>query len=111
VSIATERRRALRFKLKLPLIVRWRNNSRVYEAVTVSKNVCSRGIYFCLGGERVKIGTFIEIILTLPQEITHSGNRKVRCLGRVERYELKDLEGSDAGVAMSIQKYEFLHNN
>jgi len=110
LSVATERRRARRFKLQLPLIVRWTHDSIVHEAVAVSDDVCSCGIYFCLG-ERVKIGTPIEIVLTLPHEITLAGNLRVRCLGRIQRYGLKEAEGSNAGVAVSIDKYEFLRSH
>jgi len=110
LPVATERRRALRFKLELPLIVRWIHNSIAHEAVTVSEDVCSRGIYFYLG-ECVKIGTSIEIVLTLPHEITLSDKLRVRCFGRIQRYELKETEGRDAGVAVSIEKYEFLPSN
>jgi hypothetical protein len=110
LSVAKERRRALRFKLQLPLIVRWTHDSIVDEVITVSEDVCSRGIYFFLG-ERVKIGTSIEIVLTLPHEITLAGKLRVRCFGRIQRYERKEAEGSNAGVAVSIEKYEFLRSN
>ncbi len=110
MPVATERRRALRFKLQLPLIVRWTHDSIVHEAVTVSDDVCSCGIYFFLG-ERVNIGTSIEIVLTLPHEITLAGKLRVRCFGRIQRYELKEAEGNKAGVAVSIEKYEFLRSH
>jgi|SRR6266853_502925 hypothetical protein len=105
-----ERRHAVRFNFQLPIIVRWTKGSEAHEVVTVSKDVCSRGIYFFLG-ERVKIGTSVEILLTLPHEITLAGSLRVRCFGRIQRYELNVAHGSNAGVAVSIEKYEFLPKN
>jgi hypothetical protein len=54
----------------------------------------------------VTSGSPVEIILTLPHEITLAGPVRVRCLGRVNRSE---GENSDrAGVVAEIQRYEFL---
>ena len=105
-----ERRHAVRFNFQLPIFVRWTEGSVAHEVAAVSKDVCSRGIYFFLG-ERVKVGTSIEILLTLPHEITLAGSLRVRCFGRVQRYELNAAQGGDAGVAVSIEKYEFLPKN
>ena len=49
--------------------------------------------------------------MTLPHEITLAGKLRVRCFGRIQRYERKEAEGSNAGVAVSIEKYEFLRSN
>jgi len=105
-----ERRRAVRFKFQLPLIVRWTDGSVDHEVSAVSEDVSSRGIYFFLS-ERVKTGKPIEIVLTLPHEITFAGKLKVRCFGRIQRYENKVPEGSNAGVAVAIEKYEFLRKS
>jgi hypothetical protein len=51
----------------------------------------------------------VEILLTLPNEITLAGPVRVRCLGRVQRTEARD-EGS-VGVVAAIERYEFLRNN
>ena len=102
-----ERRTAQRFRLKLPLIVRWTNESAVGEARTESKDVSSRGVYFFLP-KKMKNGSPVEIVLTLPHEITLAGPVRVRCLGRVQRTE--DEEGN-AGVVAAIERYEFLRNN
>ena len=48
----------------------------------------------------------MEIILTLPHEITLAGPVRVRCLGRVHRTE-GDGAGA-SGVVAEIQRYEFL---
>jgi hypothetical protein len=51
----------------------------------------------------------VEILLTLPNEITLAGPVRVRCLGRVQRTEARD-EGS-VGVVAAIERYEFLRNH
>ena len=100
-----ERRTAQRFRIKLPMTVRWTSDMAIGEAQTESKDVSSRGVYFFLP-KQVKSGSPVEIILTLPHEITLAGPVRVRCLGRVHRSE-GDAEGP-AGVVAEIHRYEFL---
>ncbi len=100
-----ERRTAQRFRIKLPLTVRWTNGAAVGEAKTESKDVSSRGVYFFLP-KQVKTGSPVEIILTLPHEITMAGPVRVRCLGRVQRAE-DEAEGR-SGIVAEIERYEFL---
>jgi len=103
-----ERRSAQRFQINLPLTVRWTSASAVGEAATLSKNVSSRGVYFFLPKE-VKQGAPVEILLTLPHEITLAGPVRVRCLGRIQRTE---SEAADkVGVVAAIERYEFLRGD
>ena len=64
--------------------------------------------YFFLSKD-VKQGSAIEILLTLPNEITLAGPVRVRCLGRVQRTEPRD-EGA-IGVVAAIERYEFLRGD
>jgi len=100
-----ERRTACRFRMKLPLIVRWTNGVAVGEASTQSHEVSSRGLLFSLP-EEVRLGTLVEILMTLPHEITLAGPVRVRCLGRVLRFDTHAQEGTT--VAAAIERYEFL---
>ena len=103
-----ERRSAQRFQINLPLTVRWTSASAVGEAATLSENVSSRGVYFFLPKE-VKQGAPVEILLTLPHEITLAGPVRVRCLGRIQRTE---SEAADkVGVVAAIERYEFLRGD
>ena len=43
-----ERRSAQRFRIKLPMTVRWTSGSSIGEARTESRDVSSRGVYFFL---------------------------------------------------------------
>lgn len=103
-----ERRTAQRFRIKLPMTVRWTTGSAIGEARTESKDVSSRGVYFFLPKE-VKSGSPVEIVLTLPHEITLAGPVRVRCLGRVQR-AIEEDEGH-TGVVAEIERYEFLRGD
>ncbi len=104
----TERRATQRFHIKLPLTVRWTSGSAIGEAATESKDVSSRGVYFFLPKE-VKQGSPVEILLTLPHEITLAGPVKVRCLGRIQRTESEPA--GKIGVVAEIERYEFLRGD
>jgi PilZ domain-containing protein len=107
----SERRNAQRFRIRLPMTVRWTANNAVGEASTESKNVSSRGVFFHLP-KTVKSGSPVEILLTLPHEITLAGPVRVRCLGRIQRAEPHD-EGHAGvfGMVAEIERYEFLRSD
>lgn len=100
-----ERRTARRFQIKLPMTVRWTSGLAVGEAQTECRDVSSRGVYFFLP-KQINSGSPVEIILTLPHEVTLAGPVRVRCLGRVHRTE-DDSQGR-SGVVAEIHRYEFL---
>ncbi len=103
-----ERRTNPRFRIKLPLTVRWTTGSSVGEAATESKDVSSKGVFFSLS-KAVKKGAPVEILLTLPHEITLAGPVRVRCLGRIQRTQTTE-EGM-IGLAAAIERYEFLRSD
>jgi hypothetical protein len=88
------------------MTVRWANTNGVGEAATESRDVSSRGVYFFLP-EQVVSGSPVEILLTLPHEITLAGPVRVRCLGRIKRAE---AEGGRVGLVAQIDRYEFLRS-
>jgi hypothetical protein len=102
-----ERRSSRRFLMRLPLTVRWTDETVVGEAETESREVSSRGIYFHLP-KGLRSGSPLEIVMTLPHELTQAGPVRVRCLGRVLRSS-PEYSG-DIGVAAAIERYEFLRN-
>jgi len=104
----SERRTTQRFQMRLPLTVRWTTGAAVGETSTESRDVSSRGVYFFLAKD-VKEGSAVEILLTLPNEITLAGPVRVRCLGRVQRTEARD-QGA-IGVVAAIERYEFLRGD
>lgn len=104
----TERRRASRLQIRLPLVVRWAGGSVVGEAATQSRDVSARGIYFLLSKE-IERGSPVEIVMTLPHEITMVGPVRVRCLGRILRIEPRP--DHEVGVVATLERYEFLRSD
>ena len=110
MSGTDERRMTQRFRIKLPLTVRWTSGSAIGEATTESKDVSSRGVYFFLPKE-VKDGSPVEILMTLPHEITLAGPVRVRCLGRIQRSHVEESTPGRVGVVAAIERYEFLRGD
>ncbi|HKW87906.1 MAG TPA: PilZ domain-containing protein [Candidatus Acidoferrales bacterium] len=102
-----ERRSSRRFQMKLPLKVRWTADAAPGEASTETHEVSSRGLYFFLPKD-LKNGSPIEIVMTLPHEVTMAGPVRVRCLGHVVRTDSEREQ--DIGIAAAIERYEFLRN-
>jgi len=103
-----ERRSTRRFMMRLPLMVRWTDERVVGEASTESREVSSRGLYFYLP-KGLRSGSPVEIVMTLPHELTQAGPVRVRCLGRVLRTDTQDQ--CEFGVAAAIERYEFMRNS
>ncbi len=108
MSGTDERRIAQRFQIHLPMTVRWTSGSAIGEASTVSRDVRSGAVDFFLPKE-VKNGSPVEILLTLPHEITMAGPVRVRCLGRIQRTE--DVDPRKVGIVAAIERYEFLRGD
>lgn len=105
--VLKERRSSRRFLMRLPLTVRWTDENVVGEAATETREVSSRGLYFHLP-KALRSGSPVEIVMTLPHELTQAGPVRVRCLGRVLRSS-PEFEGN-TGVAAAIERYEFLRS-
>ena len=101
----TERRRAHRFAIQSPVVIRWKDGDEPREALTVLEDVSSNGIYFLLP-QGIRNGTPVEVEMTLPNEITLAGPVRVRCMGRIQRCE--PAPGTKSGMAAAIDRYEFL---
>jgi hypothetical protein len=100
-----ERRATRRFRMKLPMRVRWATKSGNGEAQTESEDITSRGVYFVLPTE-IDNGSWVELVLVLPHEITLAEPVRARCQARVRRTELKEM--NRVGVAAEIELYQFL---
>src|SRR5260370_7488891 len=88
MSDGAERREARRFTMSLPMRVLPREaKGRELDAHT--RDVSYRGLYFLVDA-KFEIGSEIEFVITLPQQVTQSGNVNIRCLGQVVRIEPTD---------------------
>ncbi|HTF24403.1 MAG TPA: PilZ domain-containing protein [Candidatus Limnocylindria bacterium] len=99
-----ERREARRFTMSLPMRV-FPRESKGREMDAHTRDVSYRGLYF-LTDAHFQVGSEIEFVITLPQQVTHSGDVNIRCLGEVVRIE--PTENGRAGIAAKISRYEFV---
>jgi len=99
-----ERRGEQRFPLRLPVLVRSLHD-RVQEQSSLTRDVSARGAFFYLD-LRLAEGTPVELVLTLPAEITLTESIRVRCKGKVVRV-VNPSNGGKTGVAAVIEQYDF----
>jgi hypothetical protein len=105
MGASVERRTNKRFRVTLPITVRWTNQSGSWEAQTESEDVSARGIYFFLPKE-IENGSLVEFVIAFPSEITLAELVRVRCQGHVRRTGIKETDR--VGVAAEIERYELL---
>lgn len=103
-----ERRGEQRFPLRLPVVVRSMHGG-VHEESSLTQNVSARGTFFELD-RKLAEGTPVELILTLPAEMTLTDSIRVRCRGQVVRV-VGGIDGGKTGVAAVIQQYNFVTGN
>jgi len=106
LDTSTERRTMKRFRVKLPMTVRWPSGSLIAEAQTECQDISTGGVYFFLS-KQPQDGSLIEIVVTLPHHLTQAGLIEVCCQGLVQRTEIK--KRNLIGVAATIERYELLH--
>jgi PilZ domain len=100
-----ERREARRFTMTLPLRVFPHEESGT-ELKAQTRDVSYRGLYF-LAEVKFDVGSAIEFVITLPEQVTQSGDVNIRCHGQIVRVEPSD--NGHVGIAAKIDRYEFLH--
>jgi PilZ domain len=104
MSDGAERREARRFTMSLPMRVLPRE-AKGREVDASTRDVSYRGLYF-LADANFEIGSEIEFVIVLPQQVTQSGDVNIRCLGEVVRIE--HTENGRVGIAAKIARYEFM---
>jgi hypothetical protein len=103
-----ERRGEQRFPLRLPVVVK-STEGGIQEQSSLTRDVSARGAFFYLDRNLAE-GTPIELILTLPAEITLTESILVRCRGKVVRV-VSGVNGGRTGVAAMIEQYDFVTGN
>jgi PilZ domain len=104
---ATEKRRAKRFPMRLPVAVKV-DTQKLGKQVVETRDVSSSGVYFEFG-DPLEVGAAVEFLLTLPEPITKGSPVRIRCIGKVVRVE-KEHHGDrgHTGIAATIERYEFV---
>jgi hypothetical protein len=105
--IQKEQRKSRRFLIRLPVVVRWTAGDCRGEAETETQDVGSRGLRFDLP-KGVKSDATVEILMTLPHQVTQAGPVRVNCKGRVVRTSVKDSDKVE--VATAIQRFRFIRD-
>ena len=104
MSDGSERREARRFNMNLPLRVLPRE-AKGHELSAQTRDLSYQGLYF-MAEAGFEVGNEIDFIITLPQQITQSGDVNIRCQGKIVRVEA--TENGRVGIAAKIARYEFL---
>jgi len=105
---AIERRSSRRVQFKTALRVRlWKSGSTEQRAE--SENLSERGTFFATDAP-LAIGSALEILLKMPEEITGKPTTKWRCTGRVVRLEPVDTPQGKLGVGVQFDCYEILRS-
>jgi c-di-GMP-binding flagellar brake protein YcgR len=104
----TERRTARRYDLTLPIIIRVASERAMDSQEGKTRDISTRGLYFVVD-QKLQAGSELDIMLTLPAEITHGTEVFVRALGKVIRVEQRSENGDPRmGVAAVIEKYDII---
>ena len=104
MSEGADRREARRFTMRLPMrVLSLETEGREFSAQT--RDVSYRGLYF-LADAKFEIGSEIDFVITLPEQVTQSNDVNIRCQGQIVRVEA--TENGRVGIAAKIERYEFL---
>jgi len=101
---STERRRAQRFPLTLPLEVKLQEQSGEIRQPANVRDISATGVYFLLDRE-LQPASKVEFFVRLNIEGAPSGGVLLHCVGSIVRVERKD---GDVGVAARIDRYRFV---
>ena len=104
MSDGSERREARRFNMNLPLRVLPRE-AKGPELKAQTRDLSYQGLYF-LAEADFQVGNEIDFVITLPQQVTQSGDVNIRCQGIIVRVEA--TENGRMGIAAKIARYEFI---
>lgn len=82
-----ERRENPRFRIDVPVNLIWReNNGDKQQACGIAMDMSGSGIFFMLPNS-ISVGRSLEVEVTLPNEITRSGDLTLLCAAEVIRQE------------------------
>jgi hypothetical protein len=102
----SERRNSPRLQFKTALRVRvWKSGKA--EQRSESENLSERGAFFATDSP-LAIGSAVEILLKMPEEITGKPATEWRCTGHVVRLQQIDSSRGRLGVAVQFDCYEIL---
>ena len=108
MSVMSERRIARRYDLSLPVMVRIPAQGLAETQSGRTRDISTKGLYFVIDQD-VRAGSNLDIMLTLPKEMTNGEEVLVKASGKIVRVESR-MEDGDArlGVAAVIERYDIM---
>jgi c-di-GMP-binding flagellar brake protein YcgR len=111
MALMSERRGARRYDLSLPVTVRVPAQGFAETQSGKTRDISTRGLYFVIDRD-VSAGSALDIMLTLPREMTHGDEVLVKASGKVVRVEERSEDGSARqGVAAIIERYNLMRGS
>src|SRR5204863_8789332 len=106
MSLMSERRGARRYDLSLPVMVRIPAPGFAETQTGRTRDISTRGLYFVIDQD-VRAGSNLDIMLTLPREMTNGEEVLVNVSGKIARVESLLEDGNERqGVAAMIELYD-----
>jgi len=104
----SERRNARRYDLSLPVLIRVAAQGFAETQSGKTRDISTRGLYFVIDQD-VREGSELDIMLTLPREMTNGDEVMVKASGKIVRVENRVEDGNQRqGVAAIIQRYDIM---
>jgi hypothetical protein len=104
----SERRGARRYDLSLPIMIRTAVQGAAETQRGKTRDISTRGLYFVIDHD-LHGGSNLDIMLTLPAELTNGDEVMVKAAGKVVRVEERLEDGNTRrGVAAIIERYDIL---
>ena len=108
MSVMSERRIARRYDLSLPVMVRIPAPGFAGTQSGRTRDISTKGLYFVIDQE-VRAGSNLDIMLTLPKEMTNGEEVLVKASGKIVRVESRIEDGNQRlGVAAVIERYDIM---
>ena len=111
MSVMSERRGARRYDLSLPVMVRIPAHGFAETQSGKTRDISTRGLYFVIDQD-VRAGSNLDIMLTLPREMTNGEEVLVKASGKIVRVESRMEDGNERqGVAAIIERYDIMRGS
>jgi PilZ domain len=111
MGLMSERRNARRYDLSLPIMIRAAAQGMAETQKGKTRDISTRGLYFVIDQD-LRDGSELDIMLTLPREMTNGDEVLVKASGKVVRVEERLEDGSlRRGVAAIIERYDIMRGS
>src|ERR1700751_1928306 len=108
MGVMSERRIARRYDLSLPVLVRIPAQGFAETQNGRTRDISTKGLYFVIDQD-VQAGSSLDIMLTLPREMTSGDEVLVKASGKIVRVESRKEDGNERlGVAAIIERYDIM---